>query len=154
MRNIELITSAFRAGTPREESHEIMEILLRSLVSLNVAYLRRHPHGVPSLDQSGVFYMREPKGYEQWLTIPMVLQQGHADCEDLAAYRCAWLQQREGIPAWTCFKWRRRGDALIYHILVCKPDGTIEDPSRELGMGWGEDRKGPLAFPHTTAAGW
>lgn len=148
MRRVEFITSAFRQGTPRAESHAYLQILLDSLVALNVTYLRHHPQA-PGLYDSGVRYQREPRGYEQWMTIPMVLKQRHADCEDLAAYRCAWLIERCGIRAWPCFHWRRVPSqrAIVYHIVVCRPDGVVEDVSRVLGMGWGEHWKAPLAFP-------
>jgi hypothetical protein len=147
---MEFITSAFEHGTSRGESHEVLEILLRALVALDESYLRHHPRTV-GLYESGLRYQREPRGYEQWLTIPKMLEQKHADCEDLAAYRVAWLRQRCGIPAWPCFKWRQKGNTLVYHIIVCRPDGVIEDPSRVLGMGWGEDWKAPLKFPHPHA---
>ena len=152
MRRLEFITCAFRDGTSRAESHEILSILLRTLVDLNVSYLRHHPHGVPGLMAGHVRYQREPEGYEQWMTIPQVILQGHADCEDLAAYRIAWLKVRCGIDAWPCFKWRQTGSLLTYHIIVCRADGVLEDPSRVLGMGWDEQwKKAPIAFPHPNA---
>ena len=52
-----------------------------------------------------------------------------------------------GIDAWPCFHWRKLKTALVYHIVVCRPDGVMEDPSRVLGMGWDEAWKAVLSFP-------
>ena len=40
-----------------------------------------------------------------------------------------------GIDAVPVFRYQRRKDgSYLYHILVEKPDGTVEDPSRVQGM--------------------
>ena len=40
-----------------------------------------------------------------------------------------------GIDAVPVFRYQRRKDgSYLYHILVEKPDGSVEDPSRVLGM--------------------
>ena len=145
MRRVEFITAAFRSGSAREESHVYLQILLNALVKLDAAYLRFHPDA-PKIYESGVRYHREPPGYEQWLQIPCILQQRWGDCEELAAWRVAELL-REGEYAWPCFRWRRSKKVLTYHIVVCRQDGAIEDPSRIMGMGWDEDWKPVLAFP-------
>jgi len=137
MRRLELVTGAFRRGTSRAESHAILRSLLEALVTLNVDYLKRHPR-TPALYRSGVRYRREPARTEEWRTIPIVRAQGFGDCEDLAAWRIAELREL-GIPAKPCFRYRQEGNKRIYHIMVCLPDGTGEDPSRVLGMNWAEE---------------
>jgi hypothetical protein len=132
MRQLELQTGAFRGGVPQAESHAILLRLLEMLVQLDLDYLRRHPQ-TPALYRSGVRYRREPKRVEQWRTIPLVIAAGHGDCEDLAAWRVAELRA-VGIAARPCFRYRQLGKRRVYHIMVCLPDGTIEDPSRVLGM--------------------
>jgi hypothetical protein len=136
MRQIELQTGAFRSGVPQGESHAILLRLLETLAELDLDHLRRHPR-MPPLYRSGVRYRREPDRSEKWRTIPVVMAAGHGDCEDLAAWRIAELRQA-GIAARPCFRYRRHGSRRVYHIMVCLPDGTIEDPSRVLGMGWSE----------------
>ena len=145
MRRVEVITSAFRGNASVHESQTYLQLLLHALVALDVAFLRFHPN-TPPLYRAGVRYQREPKGYEQWLQIPSVIEQTWGDCEDLAAWRVAELLVH-GIDAWPCFHWRKLSSSLVYHIVVCRPNGVVEDPSRVLGMGWGEGGKTVLTFP-------
>jgi hypothetical protein len=78
-------------------------------------------------------YQREARGAEglreDWCTAPVVAARGFGDCEDLACYRAAELQVR-GIHA--------RPDVIkfarVWHIVVRMPDGSVEDPSKRLGM--------------------
>jgi hypothetical protein len=150
MRRIELLTSAFRGSTPLHESQTYLQLMLHALVALDSAYLRFHSN-TPPLYGAGVRYRREPHEYEQWLTIPCVHARRWGDCEDLAAWRVAELRA-QGVDAWACFHWRKAGRALVYHIVVCRPDGVVEDPSRVLGMGWDEGWKPILAFPRQEVA--
>jgi hypothetical protein len=145
MRRIEFITSAFRGNASVHETQTYLQLLLHALVGLNVAYLRFHPN-TPSIYRAAVRYHREPRGHEQWLQVPSVREQTWGDCEDLAAWRVAELRVH-GVDAWPCFHWRRLPAALVYHIVVCRPDGIVEDPSRVLGMGSDEAWKAALAFP-------
>jgi|SRR4051812_36125329 hypothetical protein len=105
---------------------------LAALTDLNMTLLRRRP--LPLLYDSGVRYEREkpfddgtPR--EQWLTAPVVLMRHAGDCEDLACWRSAELQL-QGIDA----KAQARRSSVGYHIVVVYANGTIEDPSRKLGM--------------------
>ena len=110
MRQIELQTGAFRPGTTQPESHAILLRLLETLIELDRDHLRRHPR-TPPLYRAGVRYRREP--------------------------RVAELRET-GVPARPCFRSRKHGKRRVYHIMVCLPDGAVEDPSRVLGMGWAE----------------
>jgi hypothetical protein len=106
---------------------------------------------LPPLYQSGVRYREEEPGHEDWLDTPAVLRQGYADCEDLAAWRAAELRA-DGFDVEPVIKWQwipremmiRQGypaDKLpsrgvwLVHCCVRYPDGSIEDPSKILGMG-------------------
>lgn len=84
----------------------------------------------PALYASGVRYQREPRGVEEWRTVLGVLRHGNGDCEDLAAWRAAELRL-EGEAARVVV---RRTGRRVVHALVEREDGTIEDPSRALGM--------------------
>jgi hypothetical protein len=79
VRRVEFITSAFRGTASVHESQAYLQILLHSLVVLDLAYLRFHPE-TPELYRSGIRYHREPQGYEQWLTAPCVVAQRWGDC--------------------------------------------------------------------------
>lgn len=124
-------------GTFDENLHpEVMAYLItgwiEALAKTNYVFLQMYPDTVP-LYQSGVYYREEPFGQEDFFDIPTVLEQGFADCEDLAAWRVAeywsvgWPAQP--IVTWDMFK---NGD-ILFHVRVQSPDG-LEDPSALLGM--------------------
>jgi hypothetical protein len=90
---------------------------------------------VPPLYKSGVRFRREPKGVETFRDAKDVWARGHGDCAHLAAWRCGELQAM-GEAARLRIKWGwRRGNPRLFHVLVRRADGRIEDPSRKLGMG-------------------
>jgi hypothetical protein len=112
---------------------------LAALVALNVEYLRAHPN-TPKLYESGIRYQREGvtksgRQKEKWLTWPLMLILRKADCEDLAAARASELRLAGTNAIAIAVE-----SSIGYHIVVRMPDGTIEDPSRKLGMG--EDKDG------------
>ena len=130
----------FRGDANRELSRKSLDVMLKCLFELDVLYLQSHPKA-PGIYQSGVRYMEEPPGQEEWQDIPTCLAMGTADCEDLAAWRAAELTVRHGIQARPFFQEQRRPDgSYLYHILVRVPPtaqhprGAVEDPSRILGM--------------------
>jgi hypothetical protein len=86
---------------------------------------------IPSLYESGVRYAREPDGREWWQTVADNVIEREGDCEDLAGHRAADLVVYEGEPARAVAK--RTGEHL-YHAVVQRADGRIEDPSASLGM--------------------
>lgn len=110
---------------------------IRTLVALNRLWLRFHPE-TKTLYESGVFYRREMPGREEWFGIPAVIEQGWADCEDLAAWRVAeLLEGKSGYDpdAKPWFRVRKIGDSYRGHVIVKRGDGSFEDPSIVLGMG-------------------
>ena len=136
MKRIGMNVDLFQSEQSRPASERVLALLLEALTQANELFLAAHPN-TPPLYQSGVRYMQEPPGAEEWNTIPVCLdewQHGRgSDCEDLACWRVAELR-RAGIPATPSFFFRRRGELSIYHIIVRLPDGTREDPSSLLGM--------------------
>ncbi len=97
---------------------------LDALTLLARRQLRRR--ALPRLYESGVRYKRESKRpRERWQTPLETLRRGIGDCEDLGTWRAAEVGGR-AFPV-------RAGRG--WHILVWRPDGRIEDPSRVLGMG-------------------
>ncbi len=108
-------------------------ILLGALVRIDRAQMmaaRSAGRPFPRLYRSGIRYRKEPRGVDKWRTARWILRSRWADCEDLAAYRAAELQQ-DGINAKAiCWK-SGRGKV---HCAVQLPSGKIEDPSRALGM--------------------
>lgn len=114
-------------------SEIILHKLLEVAVFANTAYLSCK--GAPALYESGVKYQREPAGREIFKTIPMIMRDGQGDCEDLACWRVAELRM-SGEPANIAIrKYTKPGAPVLFHILVQRGNGLIEDPSKRLGMG-------------------
>ena len=131
LKSFETISEGFKFG--------ILQKLLEALTIANVAYLLKYPN-TPLLYESGVRYLSEPPGRDDWQDIPDTLARGNGDCEDLACWRVAELRVRFGDR----FATRRITVAQLpddqgrsvttFHISVFSPFFGREDPSRLLGM--------------------
>lgn len=139
MQDIRFITGTFlNPNNPADlkRSRETMLELIEALVKVNQRWLKQHPIGTgpqytPPFYESGVIY--RPEKTEEWRDIPTVLKAGWGDCEDLAAWRIAELRHM-GQQAWPHIRWREKDGRTIYHALVKRADGRIEDPSSARGM--------------------
>jgi hypothetical protein len=124
---------------PNEDKRLVLEYLLEALTLADACYLRRNP-GVPLLYESGVRYEQEPDGRDDWQDVPDTLARRVGDCEDLGCWRMAELRvrHRDGQTRWhiTVDDIPNARGILVttYHIQLMRPDGSIEDPSRRLGM--------------------
>lgn len=130
-------------GTEDRELKRFFPLILslKCLTQINEWQLARFAlQGTPlaPLYESGVRYQAEPLGEEEWLDIPSLYKQGWGDCEDIACARTAELRF-QGIAAVPCLKSKPvpkpGGTITLVHIMVLWPDGTVEDPSKILGMG-------------------
>lgn len=136
-RPIQVDLDLFRKGTSNDLDRSRLSItaMMYGLSLANRIWLEHYPK-TPALYDSSVIYRAE-KGTEIWRGIPVVLQHGCGDCEDLACWRIAELW-KQGVQAMPWITWRKSEDralsGTIYHALVRWPDGRIEDPSRALGM--------------------
>lgn len=93
-------------------------------------------YNLPPLYDAGVRYKREAPGLEEWQPPLVTYDRGWGDCEDLAAWRCAELHVTAADPL-ARIDLIKKGN--LYHVRVMRADGTIDDPSRVLGMGGGEE---------------
>lgn len=119
---------------PHEVKVRIMYRLVQALVLVDAEYLRKVPN-TPLLYASGVRYQQEPFGEEEWQDIPYTLKLGYGDCEDLAAWRVAELRVKFNERADPEVMGRVLPSGMaLYHIRVRREDGSIEDPSKLLGM--------------------
>lgn len=112
----------------------VIKLILDAQVKINQIYLRTH--SVPPLYKSGVRYQNEPVdgSCEEFATIEPVYTRGWGDCDDLAPWRCAELRNN-GEKAKIRIQWKRqKSGRKLFHIVVRRGDGSIEDPSRILGM--------------------
>ncbi len=134
----------------------VLREVLRALTTVNQLYIQSHH--VPLLYESGVKYREEPSGklcfkqaqrshvgkdfaigltgpVEDFAAIPVVIGRMWGDCDDLAPWRCAELRE-QGEKAKIKVQWKRtRSGSKLFHIVVRRANGTIEDPSKRLGMG-------------------
>lgn len=131
-------------------------VVLQNRVLLRQARLRGKPY--PALYESGVVFKRDPptpKGrpvIQEIIDLRTVIQRKGADCDNLCAWRVAELQE-QGERADLKIYWRMRclkcarlstttrckhcggrAKPFIYHAEVRRGDGSVEDPSRYLGM--------------------
>lgn len=113
----------------------LLEALLEALTGINATILSRASEvlsgDMPMLYDAGIRYQREPRHREEWQTVLGNFKRGIGDCEDLATHRAAELRAYEGEPARAVV--RRTGPRTL-HAVVERADGTIEDPSKMLGM--------------------
>lgn len=113
--------------------------LLAMLVECNLDYLRSvGPENIPPLHETHVRYIPDLYARERWATIPHIWMRGSADCKSLSAWRVAELIAAGENASCAVSRTPSRSGARIYHILVAREDGSLEDPSFDLGMGWHE----------------
>jgi len=119
--------------------------VLEALVLIDQMFIRLHH--VPPIYKSGVRYKEEPlnnatlghigtpQRIEEFAAVPAVIERGWGDCDDLSPWRCAELREH-GEPAKLRIQWKRNPETgqKLFHIVVRRADGSIEDPSLLLGM--------------------
>lgn len=124
-----------------------LQLVLDVLTQLDALTLE-HNAAIPRLYSSGVRYSRESRMMgdllevaavdprtgtveERFNHLTRVLELGAGDCDDLACWRAAELQVRDGINA-RAVPLEQPGGG--YHVVVRYPNGRAEDPSARLGM--------------------
>lgn len=116
-----------------EVGGDALDAALAALQTVNELWLRAHPRQWVPLYESGIRYEPE-RATEEWLPWPYLLRAGIGDCEDLAAARAAELRfTGEDLHARAA---AYRSGPRLWHAIVVRGDGTVEDPSMYLGMGW------------------
>lgn len=94
---------------------------------------------VPDKVREALNTLEQMTAGERFRDISRIIANGGGDCDNVAAWRCAELNEL-GIAASPYITWRQRPDGgTTYHVIVRWPDGSSEDPSLLLGMG-GADR--------------
>ena len=117
-------------------SQKAIQYALDQLFVYDIAWLLAHPN-TPALYQSGVRYEREPWAgkYEEFLSIPFVLDRGWGDCDDLSCWRAAEIAVTNTYakPLVIEAPGSREG-ARRWHCVVDLGGGRFDDPSLRLGM--------------------
>jgi transglutaminase-like putative cysteine protease len=107
---------------PREILAALEEHVRRAVRDLDASRL-------PPIYKAGIKYSaRDPE--ERWQLPSETFARRRGDCEDLAVWRAAELRVR-GEHARVVV---RRTGPHVLHAVVMRADGTIEDPSKRLGM--------------------
>lgn len=118
---------------------------LEGLTRVNVGLMQQQP--LPPLYEAGVKYKDEPR--DIWRHAVDVAGEKWGDCEDLSAYRAAELRVSGEDPAAAVHVYK--SGSSRYHAVVQRGDGSIEDPSRALGMGAPKESKMRNVRPTKTA---
>lgn len=116
-----------RAGIDIPPRPEYLRAAVLGLVGVNRLVLRERR--LPPLYASGVVYRAEALGSEHWQRADQVLRAGYGDCEDLAAWRVAELQEAGELLATVDVV---KTGPRKYHARVMRASGAVEDPSRDL----------------------
>jgi len=83
----------------------------------------------------GVRWRPEPPGDEHFDMAETVMRRGHGDCDDLAPWHAASLRHTGEDPEARATV--VRSGPSRWHAVVRRGDGSIDDPSKDAGMGRG-----------------
>ncbi len=128
----------------RRRSMDAILWMMEALCRINQGEIRHQKAvGKPfkKLYQSGIYYLREPPGQENWQDIYRNFQLGNGDCEDLACHRIAELREDYRVPASPFVTFKLVDGSYRFHAILRAQTSNgwrWEDPSRKLGMGWEE----------------
>jgi hypothetical protein len=113
---------------------ELERALVKVLILADRLYLRQHP-STPKLYDARPRYLHveDPNVIEEWQNIPQTLALGTGDCKDLVSWRLAELQEAGEDAHLVVLEYPMPPDTY-FHLVVQRPGGAIEDPSRILGM--------------------
>jgi hypothetical protein len=112
-----------------------LDLALAAVTVIDIWQIRWHR--LPELYASGVRYVGEtcrapnvPGACERFLTALQCIAERGGDCDDLAPWRAAELILAGDLRARAIAHKSNAG----WHCVVRRGDGTIEDPSKLLGM--------------------
>jgi hypothetical protein len=135
---IELRTRIFTEAWSQSASEKVLDMILELLVQIDILYLRLNPK-TPKMYESGVRYFHNGIK-DEWFSTCESLHEQLADCKGLSAWLVAEYRVTGVDPGAKCCKKfaviddPTIGKLVLYHVMVQRSDGTIEDPSRKLGM--------------------
>lgn len=106
----------------------------RGLLSGLLPLAQYEARDLPPLYDAGIVYEREEPGVETLADPGLVHSRGYGDCAHLALARLAELRNAGERGAQFHFRAVRKDRPRLFHVLIRRADGTLEDPSRILGM--------------------
>jgi hypothetical protein len=110
----------------------VLNAMLEGVTRLNEQLIKE---GAPTFREAvnRVRWAPEPPGQECFDHLGIVLARGKGDCDDLAPWHASSLRatgEDRGAKAIV-----KKSGPKRWHAVVQRSDGTIDDPSREAGMG-------------------
>lgn len=144
-------------GIPESHvSKEVLEPAAEAVTRLNEQQIERGevPTFHEALSKGLVKWKPEPPGEERFDHARTVLNRGWGDCDDLAPWRAASARATGEDPGARAIMLRR--SPTLWHAVVRRSDGSIEDPSREAGMGKGSAQNAaatPIVAPSAVVGG-
>lgn len=112
----------------------VLDAALESVTRLNESMLDKNE--IPSFERGlkyGVKWKPEPPGAEHFDHGREVISRGWGDCDDLAPWHAASLRHSGEDPGAKAIV--KRSGKKMWHAVVQRTDGSIDDPSRRAGMG-------------------
>jgi hypothetical protein len=119
------------ARVPLRDAEDVLGALRAHVAASvrDIARAAREGRPIPPIYASGVRYDRRDPN-ERWQLPSETLGRRRGDCEDLAAWRAAELLlrgERASVGV-------RRTGPRVLHAIVVRANGSVEDPSKRLGM--------------------
>lgn len=109
-----------------------MKVRIETLAAVNEVYLTKNPK-TPKLYDSGLrISLTGAKVDRPLLSIPVVMEQGAAELDELVAYRLAELHAAGETKAQARVVWTRTGNAVVLTPMVRRADGSVEDVAQAL----------------------
>ncbi len=115
-------------------SEGVLNAALESVTRLNESMLKQDT--IPTFERGlkqGVKWQPEPPGDEHFDHAGVVYKRRWGDCDDLAPWHAASLRHSGEDPNANAIV--TRTGPKMWHAVVKRGDGTIDDPSRRAGMG-------------------
>jgi hypothetical protein len=112
----------------------VLNAALEATTRLNESLLQEN--AIPTFERAlkqGIKWQPEPPGDENFDHGGTVFKRGWGDCDDLAPYHAASLRNSGEDPAATAIV--KRTGPKLWHAVVRRGDGSIDDPSKRAGMG-------------------
>jgi len=124
-----------RINTAVPEEHvskPILDASLEAVTRLDEALVEARE--VPPMDQvmNRIRWKPEPPGDEHFDHAKKILKRGHGDCDDMAPYWAATLRATGKDPGAKAVV--RRSGPKMWHAIVQRSNGKIDDPSKWTGM--------------------
>lgn len=112
-----------------------LDAALEAVTRLNESMLERGeiPTAREAIEKHGIRWKPEPPGDEHFDHAGTVMRRGWGDCDDLAPFHASSLRHTGEDPGATAIV--KRSGPKRWHAVVRRSDGSIDDPSREAGMG-------------------